>query len=91
MIILDDNLSIPCLGTINIHGAHLPRNRGFNPIQWAIIKRKQKTGVTILSIDISLDKGPINAQETVDIKMNDSWLDLRNKINKATDVLIEDS
>jgi UDP-4-amino-4-deoxy-L-arabinose formyltransferase/UDP-glucuronic acid dehydrogenase (UDP-4-keto-hexauronic acid decarboxylating) len=91
MIIRDDVLSIPLLGAINVHGAYLPRNRGCNPIQWAIIKREHKTGVTLHCIDSGLDTGPIIAQETVDIKMNDSWLDLRNKINKATDVLIEDS
>lgn len=90
MIIRDDVLSIPRLGAINIHGAHLPRNRGCNPIQWAIIKREHKTGVTLHSIDSGLDTGPIIAQETVDIKMNDSWLDVRNKIEKATDVLIND-
>jgi methionyl-tRNA formyltransferase len=91
MIIRDDVLSIPLLGAINVHGAYLPRNRGCNPIQWAIIKREHKTGVTLHCIDSGLDTGPIIAQETVDIKMNDSWLDVRNKINNATDVLIEDS
>jgi methionyl-tRNA formyltransferase len=91
MIIRDDVLSIPRLGAINIHGAHLPQNRGCNPIQWAIIKREHKTGVTLHSIDSGLDTGPIIAQETVDINMNDSWLDVRNKIEKATDVLINDS
>jgi methionyl-tRNA formyltransferase len=52
-------LSIPRVGPINIHASLLPRYRGSAPIQWAIINREAKTGVTTMFMDRGMDTGDI--------------------------------
>ncbi len=67
MIIREDALIIPQFGGVNIHGSLLPKNRGSNPIQWAILKNEYETGVTIHKIDNGIDIGPIIDQMKVPI------------------------
>lgn len=88
MIIRDDVLALSRLGGLNIHGALLPRNRGCNPIQWAIIKGEMETGVTLHQIDSGLDTGPIVDQRAIPILFEDSWTDVRKKLEQLTDELI---
>jgi methionyl-tRNA formyltransferase len=88
MIIRGDLLQIPSFGGLNIHAALLPRNRGCNPTQWAILKGELKTGVTLHVIDTGIDTGPIIDQCTVPIFFDDTWLDVRARLEKSTDNLI---
>lgn len=50
-------LDAPKYGCLNIHGSLLPRWRGASPIQHAIWKGDEKTGVTIMQMDKGLDTG----------------------------------
>ncbi len=50
-------LDIPRLGTINVHSSLLPKHRGSAPINWAIIKGDQVTGVTTMFTDKGMDTG----------------------------------
>lgn len=52
-------LDAPDLGSINIHGSLLPQLRGAAPVQWAIIRGHEVTGVTIMQMDEGLDSGPM--------------------------------
>lgn len=52
-------LSIPRLGAINLHASLLPKYRGAAPIQYAVWKGEQETGVTLFQIEPRLDAGPI--------------------------------
>lgn len=88
MIIRDDALALIRLGGLNIHGALLPRNRGCNPIQWAIINGETETGVSLHQIDSGLDTGPIVDQRAIQILFDDSWMDVRKKLEQSTDELI---
>jgi len=54
-----ENLSIPKLGCINVHGSLLPKYRGAAPIQWAIIDGETQTGITTMMTDIGMDTGDI--------------------------------
>ena len=56
-------LNIPPKGCINLHGSLLPKYRGAAPIQWAIAKGEQKTGVTTMLVNERMDAGDIIAQE----------------------------
>ena len=50
--ILPENLlTLPRLGTINIHASLLPKYRGAAPIQWAIARGETETGVTTIFMD----------------------------------------
>jgi methionyl-tRNA formyltransferase len=71
-ILPGDFLSIPRLGTINVHASLLPRWRGASPVHHAVAAGDAETGVTIMRIVQALDAGamfasvgrPIGPQET---------------------------
>jgi len=50
------------LGIVNVHPSLLPKYRGPSPIESAIANRDNKTGVTIMRLEKSMDTGPIYAQ-----------------------------
>jgi len=50
-------LDAPKYGCLNIHASLLPRWRGAAPIQRAILAGDDKTGVTIMQMDVGLDTG----------------------------------
>ncbi|MFM7817159.1 MAG: methionyl-tRNA formyltransferase, partial [Verrucomicrobiota bacterium] len=54
-------LEIPRLGCLNVHTSLLPRWRGAAPIQWAIASGDSETGVSLMSMDVGLDTGPVIA------------------------------
>jgi len=60
-------LDAPKFGCINIHPSLLPRWRGPSPIQYAIWKGDEQTGVSVMSLEKSMDTGPIIAQESLPI------------------------
>jgi methionyl-tRNA formyltransferase len=57
-------LAIPRLGCVNVHASLLPRYRGAAPIQWAIIRGEDTTGVTLMQMDAGMDTGPMLAQRS---------------------------
>ena len=50
-------LSIARHGAINIHGSLLPKYRGPAPIQWAIMRGENRSGVTTMLMDQGVDTG----------------------------------
>lgn len=60
-------LAIPKLGCVNVHASMLPDLRGAAPIQWAIARGYQQTGVTLMQMDEGMDTGPILLQMTTPI------------------------
>jgi UDP-4-amino-4-deoxy-L-arabinose formyltransferase/UDP-glucuronic acid dehydrogenase (UDP-4-keto-hexauronic acid decarboxylating) len=84
MLIRKDLLETVGYNALNIHAALLPKNRGPNPIQWAIIRGEKRTGVTIHYMDEGLDTGKIVAQEPMEIDDCDTWVTLREKLSAAT-------
>lgn len=91
MIIRDDILAESRSGGLNIHAALLPRNRGCNPTQWAMINHEYETGVTLHEVDSGLDTGPIIDQRKVPIFFEDTWLNVRDRLEQATDALLTDN
>ena len=82
-------IKIPIYGCVNIHGGPLPEYRGCNPMQWAIINNDNYAGVTLHLMDKNLDTGPIIDKKIVNLYFEDSWIDLRDRIHKETNLLIE--
>lgn len=60
-------LAIPGRGCINVHASLLPKYRGAAPINWAIIRGEQVTGVTTMLMDKGLDTGDILLQHALEI------------------------
>jgi len=88
MIIRPDALAEFPKGGVNIHMAPLPRFRGCNPIQWAIINDEKEMGVTLHEVAPELDAGPIIYQRRLPLLFEDSRESARSRRNKATDELI---
>jgi methionyl-tRNA formyltransferase len=73
-------LSLPPLGTINVHASVLPAYRGAAPIQWAIIRGETETGITIMQMDEGLDTGDILLTGTIPIAPEDTTGTLAPKL-----------
>ncbi len=58
-ILKPELLALPPRGMINVHPSLLPGLRGAAPIEWAIIRGHETTGVTIMQLDAGMDSGPI--------------------------------
>lgn len=79
-IIPDNILSLPKFGFINVHPSLLPYFRGPSPIQSAILKGEQTTGVTLIILDSELDHGPQIAQKEIEITTDDTNETLTKKL-----------
>jgi methionyl-tRNA formyltransferase len=65
-------LELPTAGAICYHPSLLPRHRGVNAVNWAVIKGDTSTGLTIFWPDAGMDAGPILLQKAVDIDPDDT-------------------
>jgi methionyl-tRNA formyltransferase len=52
-------LGLPRLGSFNVHASLLPKLRGAAPVNWAIIRGHDETGVTIMRMVEAMDAGPM--------------------------------
>lgn len=65
-------LQLPRSGCINVHASLLPKYRGAGPIQWAIIKGEEETGITTMFMDEGMDTGDILLQHSLPIRPDDT-------------------
>lgn len=71
-ILKKDVLELPRYGCINVHASLLPRWRGAAPINAAILHGDDKTGVTIMQMDVGLDTGPMLSQRSIPLTREDT-------------------
>jgi len=57
-ILKPELLELPRRGRVNVHPSLLPGLRGAAPVEWAIIRGHETTGVTIMQLDAGMDSGP---------------------------------
>lgn len=69
-------IDLPHLGNLNLHGSLLPKYRGAAPIQWAIARGENVTGVTTMRIDAGLDTGDVLLQKEIPIASEDTAMTL---------------
>ncbi len=87
-ILSQEVLDIPKFGTVNVHASLLPKYRGANPIQHAIINGDKKTGITTMLTSLGMDEGDICLKEEIEITENMTDSELREEIaEKAPDIL----
>ena len=72
LLIPEEALNVPTLGSIQYHPSLLPRHRGPSSINWPIIWGEEKTGLSTFWPDDGLDTGPILMQKEVTIKDDDT-------------------
>ena len=63
----EEILSVPPLGSINVHSSLLPKYRGAAPINWAILEGEEETGVSIMYMAKELDAGDVILQKSTPI------------------------
>ncbi len=80
MILSQEVLDIPRLGSINIHGSLLPRWRGAAPIQRAIMAGDKETGITIMKMVKKLDAGDMLHKEKCEIGEHETASQLHDKM-----------
>jgi methionyl-tRNA formyltransferase len=73
-------LELPKLGCVNIHASLLPRWRGAAPIQRAILAGDAQTGVSIMSMDVGLDTGPVFRERVVAISPEETGGSLHDRL-----------
>lgn len=74
-------LDCPRLGCINVHASLLPKLRGGAPIHKAIIDGYDKTGITIMYMDIKMDNGDIISQREIEILDSYNLENLHDKLS----------
>lgn len=80
-ILKPEVLAAPPLGSINIHASLLPELRGAAPIQWAVVRGLQETGVTIMRMEAGLDSGPMILRVEEPILPDDSAAELAERLS----------
>ena len=89
-ILTPEALAIPRLGSINVHGSLLPEWRGAAPVNWAIARGDEWTGVTIMQMSPGMDEGPILLQREIPIEEGDTASDLYLRLAElGAEALIE--
>ena len=76
-------IDIPRYGILNVHASLLPQFRGAAPIQWAVARGAEKTGVTIMIIDAGLDTGDMLAKWETAIDPNETAPELSCRMASA--------
>ncbi len=81
-------LSIPKLGSLNIHPSLLPKYRGASPIQTTILNGDKETGVSIIKMDDQLDHGPILTQKTTQLHGQETFESLHTELFRIAAALL---
>ncbi len=77
-------------GAVNMHGSLLPRLRGAAPINWAIIRGCERTGVTTFRIVERMDAGEMFCRKATDIDPDETAEQLRARLAQlAVEAVLE--
>ena len=83
-------LDSAALGSFNVHASLLPELRGAAPINWAIARGHDTTGVTVMRMDERLDAGPIVLQVPEPIGPDETAAELASRLSEiGASALIE--
>lgn len=81
-ILKPEVLAVPTHGSLNIHASLLPELRGAAPIQWAIMRGHERTGVTIMQMEAGLDSGPMLFRVEEPIRADESADELARRLSE---------
>lgn len=88
-ILSQEVLDIPKYETINLHVSLLPKYRGANPIQRAIMNGDTETGICTMITQLELDCGDICLTEKINIDEKMNCVELFDIVSKKSPMLIE--
>ncbi|MFH1765417.1 MAG: methionyl-tRNA formyltransferase [Gemmatimonadota bacterium] len=76
-------LAAPAGGSINLHASLLPRLRGAAPVNWAILRGHQMTGVSIMRMVTAMDAGPVLFQTQEGIGSSETATELSTRLSEV--------
>lgn len=76
---------------INLHPSLLPKYRGAAPIQFTLLNGEKVTSPTTMLIEKSMDSGDILIQDKVEVKKDDDFLTLSEKLTEKGAFAIRDT
>ncbi len=90
-ILSQEVLDIPKYETINLHASLLPKYRGANPIQRAIINGDKETGICTMITELGLDCGDICKRLVIPISDTMNCEQLYEEISEKSPKMIEET
>ena len=90
-ILSQEVLDIPKFETINLHASLLPRYRGANPIQRAIINGDSQTGICTMITELGLDCGDVCKKLVINISDKMNCQELFEEIGDKSPELLEET
>ncbi len=82
--------TIPAMGCVNLHASLLPDLRGAAPIQWALMRGYDRTGVSTFHIERRVDTGGLLLQDSIAIEPDDDAGSLSAKLAQiGANLLVE--
>ena len=89
-ILSEELLAVPRLGSINVHASLLPELRGAAPINWAIARGHDRTGVTVMRMVREMDAGAIIHQVEEPILADETAAELSIRLSElGAEALVE--
>ena len=75
---------------INLHPSSLPKYRGSSPVQFSLLNGDKKTHASAMLIEKGMDSGDILNQKEIEIKAEDDFTSLSEKLSKiGSEVILE--
>ncbi len=71
-ILRKEVLELPPRGSVNVHASLLPELRGAAPVNWAVARGHERTGITIMRMSEGMDEGPILLQRELPMAPEDT-------------------
>jgi len=87
-ILSQEVLDIPKFETVNLHASLLPKYRGANPIQRALINGEKETGICTMITELGMDCGDVCKKYPIRIDENMNFENLHDIISEKSPELI---
>jgi len=81
-ILVPEVLELPRMGSINVHASLLPELRGAAPINWAVARGDDRTGISIMQMTAGMDEGPILLQRETPIGPDETASGLYRRLSE---------
>ncbi len=81
-IVREPVLQIPSMGVLNCHSGLLPKYRGMDVVEWAILESKEEPqiGLTLHFMDRGVDTGPILLRQPEQVQPGDTLARIRRRL-----------
>lgn len=76
------------LGIVNSHFSLLPEWRGADPITFSILSGQEKTGVSLMLIEPTLDTGKLLTRKSLKVSSNETTPSLTNRLVALSNLLL---